>query len=535
MDEPMTSPLSLALAGALLASPLALLAHPDDRDVWTAPGTSGAIFNAGLWDKTSNRIIATCGNEVLSIDPVMGGSKVVTEILWDKGHPSLGKGPRLDALAVGPGGVITFSAGSASAGGEIPLLRHMGDGSARPITGLLEEKDSQGAGTEVPVGDILRTRDLAAGPDGELYVADSQYGRVFLLSPCPAAGAGADASDPNPDLPPAPPTRFTIRAIAGRGRNLDLRGADLTAAMTLEHKDARQALICPAGIALAPGGELVVADKDGNRIHLLSPRTGTDGLRVWDCTPVAGTGEADFNGEAHGDARSTCLDGPTRVAAGDDGLIYALAGTRVWAFTPTFTAEGRRWSSQLIAGSDPEGSWAEDGKPALGTSFSENSRLAPVPGGGLLVTDGRNGIRYIGPARGDGALALRIEAHREAKDWDQASQILGALLKCRDSRQSAMDLPFQPLGKDAFLEACGTRPGLPLELRQLIGSFLRYPEVDTFRAAMAVNAIRAGSLRERLLLRLDGEPPKARRRTGLASATAARGAETKALPAGTEE
>jgi NHL repeat-containing protein len=128
--------------------------------------------------------------------------------------------------------------------------------------------------------------DVAAGPDGSLYVADTYNGRVRRIGPdgviATVAGGGA-------------PGALGDGGPAGEAW-----------------------LYLPQGVAVAPDGALLIADSGNHRIR----RVDAAG-RI---ATVAGSGARGFGGDG-GPALAARLDGPWRVApAADGGLLIADRG-----------------------------------------------------------------------------------------------------------------------------------------------------------------------------------------------------------------
>ncbi|TAL01996.1 MAG: hypothetical protein EPO03_12925, partial [Porticoccaceae bacterium] len=164
---------------------------------------------------------------------------------------------------IGPDGIITTVAGSAGVG-------YGGDGGPATRAALSSPND------------------IAVGPDGSLYIADTNNGRVRRVGP-----------------------DGIITTVAGNGRRgYSGDGGPATQA----------ALYGPRSIALGPDGNLYIADTGdtysgagGNRIR----RVGPDGI----ITTVAGTGQNGFSGDG-GPATQGKLKNPWDVAVGPDGSLY---------------------------------------------------------------------------------------------------------------------------------------------------------------------------------------------------------------------
>lgn len=139
----------------------------------------------------------------------------------------------------------------------------------------------------------------------------------------------------------------------------------------------------PAGLALAPGGNLFIADEALNEVIVRLP---SGQLHV-----VAGTGQAGFSGDG-GISTSAELDGPSYLARSDAGTLYVGVGDRVREILPdaiitTFAGDG-------------SGVGAGTSRYAVGTPAT---KVAVQPGG-LAV--GPNGDIYV--ATGDDVLEISV-------------------------------------------------------------------------------------------------------------------------------
>ena len=194
-----------------------------------------------------------------------------------------------------------------------------------------------------------------------------------------------------------------------------------------------QPLAYPTGIALAPNGSLLIADRSNHRIVRLDP----DGTR----TVLAGTGTAGSGGDG-GPASQAELRYPTDVALGpgntlyvadtsnhrirrigSDGVIHPVAGVGGAGHTgdggPGVAA--RVWFPQGIA---------VDRNGTLYIADTHNQRLRRVTPDGSISTIAGTGLRYSG---GDGGPATEAALNFPAgitvaadgtiyfADWDNNS------------------------------------------------------------------------------------------------------------------
>jgi sugar lactone lactonase YvrE len=173
---------------------------------------------------------------------------------------------------VGPDGVIATVAGAGgrrlAADDEEVVVRVGGDGGSATAAQLNWPSD------------------VAVGPDGGLYVADTYNGRIRRV--------GLDG---------------VITTVAGGGTPGTLGDGGPAGAAWL---------YLPHGVAVAPDGALLIADGGNHRVR----RVDAAGV----ITTVAGSGARGFDGDG-GPAVAARLDGPWRVAlASDGGLLIADRG-----------------------------------------------------------------------------------------------------------------------------------------------------------------------------------------------------------------
>ena len=177
---------------------------------------------------------------------------------------------------------------------------------------------------------------LASGPSGELYVADTGHRQIVRLEPTGnvqvVAGSGAEGitdgvADQAEFVAPgyiavdATGAVYVSDGASHRIRKVDASGQVTTFAgggpVGLGQGDFRDAngldarFNLPAGIAFDALGNLIVADKDNNRIRRISS-TG-------DVSTVAGTGK---HGAQDGPVKDATFSAPVAVAIDKAGVIY---------------------------------------------------------------------------------------------------------------------------------------------------------------------------------------------------------------------
>jgi DNA-binding beta-propeller fold protein YncE len=180
---------------------------------------------------------------------------------------------------------------------------------------------------------------VALGQDGDVYVADARGNRVSRID--------GDTG------------KMTVIAGSGEaGFDGDLAPA----------RSAR--LNAPSAVAVAPNGDVYIADSGNHRVRVVSPTTGL--IRT-----VAGTGQtgpAGANADAIGDggpATDAHLNTPTDIALAPDGSLYIadMGHHRVRVID---------WETGRIAtvAGDGRARSAGDGGPARGASLAGPAGLA---------------------------------------------------------------------------------------------------------------------------------------------------------------
>lgn len=226
---------------------------------------------------------------------------------------------------------------------------------------------------------------LAAGPDGSVYIASSESNRVWRLTP-----GGA------------------VSTVAGTG----------TAGFSGDGGPATSAqLFFPQGVALGLDGSVYVADTQNHRVR----RVDLAGI----ITTVAGTGVAGGGGD-NGAAPLAQLNQPQGVAVGSDGSVYIAdtGNNRIRRLGPDGVLAAYAGTGSF--------SYSGDGGPALAATMRGPSQVAVAPDGSLYIVDATNAmVRRVGvdgliqavtkngffcqipPYAGDGGPA--IDAHTGAR------------------------------------------------------------------------------------------------------------------------
>jgi uncharacterized protein (TIGR03437 family) len=309
-------------------------------------------------------------------------------------------GPAGGAILNAPYGVAADGSGVYVADSGNNRLRKISDGTIATIAG---DGTAGFAGDGRPARDAQFNRPSAitGDPDGSLYISDSGNHRVRKLANGivstaagngaagfggdggPGAGAGLQnpqqlAAGPAGDLYIADADNHRIRKIAG-GVITTVAGSG-TAGYAGDGGPATGAkLNQPMGIAIDSAGDLYIADFSNNRIRKVS-----NGV----ITTVAGTGQSGFSGDG-GPATSAQLNSPLGLAVDRAGDLYIAdyGNHRI-----------RKVSSGVIttvAGNGTQGG-SGDGGPATGAALNSPWAVAVDPAGDLYVADyGNHRVRKI--------------------------------------------------------------------------------------------------------------------------------------------
>jgi RHS repeat-associated protein len=222
------------------------------------------------------------------------------------------------------------------------------------VAGGGRDNDDGGPALEAELGHV---RGLAVGPDGTLYIAATETGRIRHVK-----------------------EDGTIETVAGGGSPPDGLGDGLPA--------TQAALGSPSDVDVGPDGAIYISDTGNGRIR----RVGPDGV----IATIAGGGTPGVLGD-DGPATSAWLNRPRGLALGADGSVY-VADTfndRVRRITPDGTIA-------TAAGGGSPSSGVGDGGLSIEASLRLPYDVALDADGTLYVADG--GHYRIRSVRSDGQI-----------------------------------------------------------------------------------------------------------------------------------
>jgi RHS repeat-associated protein len=207
-----------------------------------------------------------------------------------------------------------------------------------------------GDGSQAKGAKLFYPSGIALGPDGSLYIVDTQNARIRRVG-----------------------VNGIITTVAGTGN----AGFSGDGGLATQAK-----LNISYGIALGPDGSLYIADSGNNRIR----RVGTDGI----ITTVSGTGSRGGSGDG-GPATQAQLNYPQGIALGLDGSLYiADSGNN------RIRRVGKDGIITTVAGTGVYG-FMGDGGPATQAKLNYPQGIALGLDGSLYIADsGNNRIRRVG-------------------------------------------------------------------------------------------------------------------------------------------
>ncbi|MHB1889723.1 MAG: NHL domain-containing protein, partial [Acidimicrobiales bacterium] len=272
---------------------------------------------------------------------------------------------------VSPTGTITTVAGNGTLGLS-------GDGGPATQAGLSE-----------PLG-------VAAGPGG-IYVADAWNDVVRRILPSGVIETVAGAAD-GLQFPVAVALNAAGDIFVADWSNRVIEVTPSGAARTVAGTGVagfsgdggpavKAELDRPSGLAVAPNGDLYIADSGNNRVRMVSP----NGI----ITTIAGTGVAGFSGDG-GPAVKAELNDPEGLAIGPGGGLY-IADSHNQRIREVLPGGAIR----TVAGNGEVG-YTGEGVPALSAALNYPAGVALDSSGNLYIADdGECDVDEVSAATGD--------------------------------------------------------------------------------------------------------------------------------------
>jgi O-antigen biosynthesis protein len=199
---------------------------------------------------------------------------------------------------------------------------------------------------------------IAIAPGGDIYIADSNNNVIRIVD-----------------------QQGNIETFAGSHELGSGFSGDFGPAIVAQ-------LDTPDGVAIAPDGDLVIADSHNDRIRRVDRPTGI-------ITTIAGSGENGYDGDEK-PATEAALNMPTAVAAAPNGDIY-IADSLNYRIR---MIEARTGLIHTVAGDGAPGDSVDvgDGQPATSAHLNMPSDVAIASNGDIYIADiHHNRIRKVDP------------------------------------------------------------------------------------------------------------------------------------------
>jgi RHS repeat-associated protein len=254
--------------------------------------------------------------------------------------------PSPTAVALGPDGAIYVSDGGS-------CVRKIGrDGVIHSFAGQCQNPGFSGDDGLAIASQLQGPSDIAFGPDGSLYIADTVNQRIRVVSPSGVIGTFAGSG---------------VASFGGDG------GPALAASFS-----------APSGVDIAPDGTVYIADSGNGRVRSVAPD------RI--VRTVAGTGGTTASTGDEGPARAASLTGPRRVRVAPDGSLYIAESN-----LPIVRRVGTDGIIHAFAGNTNPGP-PGDGTPASMTPLQSPLDIAVRPDGTVLILAQDSTIRAVSAA-----------------------------------------------------------------------------------------------------------------------------------------
>ena len=320
---------------------------------------------------------------------------------------SLGDGgPATSALLWSPRGIALDAAGNLYIADTVHArIRRVGpDGTITTVAGSVPGFGGDGG---VPASALFAFPSrVAVAPNGDIYVADSANNRVRRIGAnglvSTVAGTGTAgfngesdtataiqlsfprdvAVGPNGNVFVADTNNVRIRQVTQQGRLATIAGSGLFGFQGDDGAATRAALAGPRGVAVDVTGNIYIADTLNHRIRKITP----DGT----ITTLAGGNTAGFSGDG-GQATFAQLNLPTSVAVDRFGNVY---------FADTGNHRVRRISAgriTTIAGTGASGFSGDNGAATLARVNAPESVAVDAAGNVYIADTENHRVRRVNP------------------------------------------------------------------------------------------------------------------------------------------
>jgi RHS repeat-associated protein len=295
-----------------------------------------------------------------------------------------------ESIAIGPDGSLYIADASC-------IRRVTPDGIIGTFAGQCFNSGFSGDGGPAVAAQLAEPEDLAFGPDGSLYIADTFNYRIRRVLPTgviqTVAGSGAEgfSGDGGPalqaslddpwgvDVAPdgtvyiADLNNQRIRRVSTNGTITTIAGIGPSGAGSIGNGGAatQATLDGPLHVRVGPDGSVYVAEFNGGVVR----RVGVDGVMY----PVAGGGGGNAGDGDGGPATAATLFGVEDVAIGPDGSVYVLDQMQ------TVRRVDPSGIISIAAGVSGTGGFSGDNGLATAATFSVSHGVRVGPDGSLYI------------------------------------------------------------------------------------------------------------------------------------------------------
>lgn len=337
--------LALALALATLTLVATKLGIALDRPLLSFGCALGviAIFARAAWHTTV--AVAVAGQAVARVTADSGMVPLGVPASGRR-TPAIRRVPRLQIVQATVVALVTAAALAGGAWTTRDAVKRIALAAQPPVEAAM------------PVPDAVIGGGVAVASNGDLFVADVRHGQIRRVRP-------------QLPLDAVPAENLVLQARKLPGALVSFDGA--------------------TDVAVAPNGDLLVADARNNRICRIDRLTGK-------ILPVAGTGAAGFDGDGK-QATQSALNAPSAVAVARNGDLY-IVDTMNHRIRVVEQATGII-TTVVGNGAPAVGVSIGDGGQARAAHLLRPGDLAVAPNGDLYIADtGNNRVRRVAAATG---------------------------------------------------------------------------------------------------------------------------------------